>query len=871
MKKLVLIDSNALVHRAFHALPPLTSPKGKPTNAVYGFTTVLLKMLGDLKPDYIAAAFDLAGPTFRHKQFKQYKAHRIKAPDELYAQIPVVKQVLSAFGIPVYEQAGFEADDIIGTLAEKAKTERDLQTIIVTGDLDTLQLVDKDRVVVFTLRKGMSDTVTYNERQVKARFGLAPSQVTDFKGLKGDPSDNIPGVPGVGEKTASALIGQFGSVEKLYSALEGPGTRKGKSGVSEKLKAKLLEHKAQAFSSKELTTIVRNVPVNFDLAAADWRARLDMSALKTLCQDLGFYSLVKRLDRSLGDAVPTPPQLDLDATLPSRVHIRAVHTAEELLTAPELAVHAIVKDGALAAVCTCSREDEVLALETSDTGDLAVVLEKSTVVVAHDAKLLLKLAGRTGLACDAWVDTHIAAWLVNPDLRDYSLERVAYDHGGQYLETDERTWASAIFRLKTVLTDALAPLKLAGLFRNMEMPLVSVLARMEERGITVDPAVLAELATEARAELASLQRRIFKHAGEEFNINSPQQLGRILFEKLAIRGRVKRTATGGISTAAGELDRLREEHPVIELILQWRELSKLAGTYIEPFPSLIAGDGRIHTTYNQTGTATGRLSSQDPNLQNIPTRTELGRRFRAAFVAARGSELLSLDYSQIELRIVAHLAQDKVMTEVFKRGEDIHARTASVVFGVPQEEVTAQMRRQAKVLNFGIIYGMGVVGFARAAGVSRDEARRFMDDYFARFSGVARYMEETKQLAARQGFVTTILGRRRPLPDITSRMPQLAAQAERMAINHPVQGTDADIMKLAMLAVDRHLGSRYGPEVSMLLQIHDELVLEVPTGLVAQVAAQAKELMEQAYPLSVPLVVDAKHGRTWAGMEPLKL
>ena len=865
MEKLVLIDAHALIHRAFHALPPLTSPKGGPTNAVYGFTTILLKMIGSIRPEYIAAAFDLAGPTFRHEKFEQYKAHRAKAPDELYAQIPHVRSVLEALGVPVYEQQGYEADDVIGSVAERTRTNKDLQTIIATGDLDTLQLIEKNRVIVTTLRKGIGDTIVYNEGAVRERYGIGPSQMPDFKGLKGDPSDNIPGVPGIGEKTAASLIASFKSLEKLYAALDRSETPP--AGVTPKLREKLLAHREQAFDSRDLATIVRDVDLSFSLDDARWTDHMDAEKLTRLCRDLGFHTLVKRLDTLLAKAAPEAPRLGLTESLgPAGT---AIDDLAGLPDGDTAAVEITVRDGVLEAIHVATGPGSLVHLENDPLSLLEGVLNRYRTIVGHDLKGLLKYVPGDLPDTGSWFDTKIAAWLISPELRGFELDRVAYDTLQESVGEEASAWPPLYLRLREAQTARLTDLGLEELFGNLEMPLIAVLARMERNGIAVDPALLKLLSRQATKELNALQKKIHRLAGEDFNINSPQQLGTVLFERMNIRGKVKRTSTGALSTAAEELEKLRDEHPIIELILQWRELSKLTGTYIEPFPTLIADDGRVHTTYNQTGTATGRLSSQDPNLQNIPTKTELGQRFRSAFVAEKGNELLSLDYSQLELRLVAHIADDAVMREAFERGEDIHTKTASVVFGVPSENVSPQQRRQAKVLNFGIIYGMGSVGFARAAGISRDEARAFMDEYFSRFAGVAAYMERTKEQAARDGYVKTLMGRRRPLPEISSGMPHIAAGAERMAINHPVQGTGADIMKRAMLAVDAAIRTRY-PDTRLLLQVHDELVLEVPKGLVAEVGSTTRTLMEEAYELTVPLIVDVKYGMNWSDMKPLR-
>ena len=876
MKKLVLIDSNALVHRAFHALPGLSSPSGKPTNAVYGFTSVLLKMIGDLKPDYIVATFDLAGPTFRHDEYDQYKAHRVKAPDELYEQIPDVKRMLTALGIPILEHAGFEADDVIGTVSAQSREIVDVQTIIVTGDLDTLQLVDGNKVVVFTLRKGMTDTVTYNEDGVRERYGIAPHQVADLKGLKGDQSDNIPGVSGIGEKTAGALIQKYETLEHLYEELEKPEFVVGKpSGVSEKLKAKLLEQKDMAFFSKKLSTIIRDVPVTFDVTTADWRTHVDMKAVESLCQELGFFSLIKRIGTTLNPAIKAgaTQMLDLDATPETPPQDSTLCTdPAQLPRTSEVALFGVFDGAKISTLFITTDGDAVFSFANPSPEQLQEILLIYPTVIGHDLKPLIHATAHPeALPAQALFDTRIAAWLANPEQREYDLGRVAYDVAGIMLSEEPREAVCAIWKLKSLLWERLKSLDLINVFSNLEMPLVPILTVMEQAGIKVDTEKIGELLTMASAEVASLEEQIYASAGGPFNINSPSQLGDVLFNRLGLKGKVRRTGGGSLSTAASELEKLRDEHPVIELILQYREMNKLKTTYIEPFPSLVASDGRIHTTYNQAGTATGRLSSSNPNLQNIPMRTELGQRFRATLIAPEGFQLLSLDYSQLELRLVAHIAHDETMLEAFRNGEDIHTRTASEIFGVAPIQVTKDMRRQAKVLNFGIIYGMGVLGFARAAGVSRDVAKRFIDEYFARFAGVARYLERTKQEAFEHGYVSTLMGRRRPLTDIRSTIPQLAAQSERMAINHPLQGTGADIVKLAMIAVHKELqtlGAEH--EIRMLLQIHDELVLEVPTRALPDIAHRIATTMETVMKLDVPLTVDAKAGPNWSDMEPIE-
>ena len=709
-----MIDGNALVHRAFHALPPLTSPKGQVVNAVFGFSSIIIKMIRELKPEYIAATFDLAGPTFRHEQFEDYKAKRVKAPQELYDQLPLVKQVVTALGIPIFEMQGYEADDLIGTLIRQcsggsASAVADhLQIVIASGDMDLLQLVNDDKVVVFTMRKGFNDTMIYDEKAVMERYGLKPSQLSDYRGLKGDQSDNIPGVPGIGEKTGSTLIQKYGSLENLY---EHVGEIEGKLG--EKLK----ENKDQAFFSKQLSQVVCDLDVDFSLDIARWRTHVDMAKLEALFAEFGFKSLGKRLQEiNLG-------------------------TQESLLPEATLEQH------------------------FTDLG-----------------------------------------------MRD--------------------------------------------IYETIEKPLVPVLANMQKWGIKIDVTMLLKLQKITQASLDKLENDIYNMSGSEFNINSPQQLSEILFTKMGITGKLRKTGKGALSTAAPELEKLREGNPIIDFILEYRELQKLKTTYIEPFPALVRADGRIHTTYDQIGAATGRLSSSNPNLQNIPIRTELGQEFRKAFIAEEGFELVSLDYSQIELRIVAHMAQDKKMIEAFRNGQDIHERTATLI-GIT--------RRQAKALNFGIIYGMGTMGFARNTGLDRTKARAFIDAYLTEFSGVAKYMEDTKAQAHRDGFVQTLFGRKREIPEIKSTMPQLQAAGERMAINMPIQGTAADLIKMAMVKIyDEIKGNN---DIRMLLQVHDELVFEIKKDLVPNITPKLKAIMENVHQFDVPIVVDVKVGDNWQEMK----
>ena len=898
MKKIVLIDANALVHRAFHALPPtLNSPQGVPTNAIFGFTSVLIKMLKDLKPDYVAATFDLAGPTFRHEEFAEYKSHRVKAPDELYLQIPYIKEILTAFGIPIFEKEGFEADDLIGSLAEQTKALDDLQVVIMTGDLDTLQLVEKEKVVVFTLRKGVTDTFIYNEKEVKTRYDLKPSQLIDFKGLKGDPSDNIPGVPGIGDKTASALVKAFGSLEGLYEEIsksefltrlpDGQVSKKSskekakkpKPPLTEKLIQKLLENKDQAFFSKRLATIIRDVDFEFEFEKTEWRNHLNRPVLEKTLKDLALFSLVKRLgELDSPDAEPlNPPGLfDREDTGIKSMLLGSDAELAQALTRMESRNELVIDVQQGLVIFGYDGVESFGFPETALDGDdvsrrFKAILENPSIKkIGHDTKAVARWGLELGISVAGFsFDTKLAAFLLNSDIKDYALERLYFLECEKDIDPEPLKRTAYISLLKAKYEKKLKDLELNRVFDEIEVPLSSILARMEKVGIKVDPSALKTLSATVNKELSELERQISDMAGGAFNINSPQQLSVVLFEKLGLKGKVKKTGKGARSTAAGELEKLLEEHPIVALIMKYREFQKLKTTYIEPFPELIGPDGRVHTSYNQAGATTGRLSSEDPNLQNIPIRTEVGREFRKAFVAESGYKLVSFDYSQLELRIAAHISGDQTMIDAFKRGEDIHTRTAAEIFRVEPKQVTTQMRRQAKVLNFGLIYGMGTLGFQRAAGVNRETARQFIDNYMAEFSGVAKYMEQTKKEAHRDGFVSTIFGRRRRLPEINSGMPQLIASAERMAINHPIQGTEADLLKLAMIAVQKKLDEKYGDKVRMLLQVHDELLFEMKEDIVPEATKGIRQIMESVHAFNVPIVVDAKFGDNWSEMEEI--
>lgn len=882
MKKLVLIDSNALVHRAFHALPPtMNATTGVPTNAIFGFMSVMIKMIKDLKPDYIAATFDLPGGTFRHEEFAEYKAHRVKAPDELYLQIPYIKEILTKFGIPIFEKAGFEADDLIGALAEQAKTTKDLQVIIMTGDLDTLQLVEGDKVVVFTLRKGVTDTMTYNEKEVIARYGLKPDQIIDYKGLKGDPSDNIPGVPGIGDKTASTLIQHFGSIEKMYESIE--NKEKQPKFMTPKLTEKLLTNKDQAVFSKYLSTIIRDVEIDFDLDKTEWLKHLDKPALEKLLKDLALYNIVKRLGEIDGSQLepaslfddPKPVQTPKSSNDGIRAELLGSASEVEKIFERVIKEKEFVVDIQQGVVMIGFGADEVYGFAETllEEGTLSAKFEELMIneeigKVGHDVKAGCRWALEKGIKPVGFIfDTRLAAYLLGLEVKDYLLERLYFVEFGRDMDIEPLKRPAYISILKEQYQSKIKSFKLEKVQNEIELPLSPILARMERAGIKVDAKSLEQLSIKISKEIKELEKGISEMAGGEFNINSPKQLSVVLFEKLDLKSKVRKTGKGALSTAHSELEKLAHEHPIIELILKYRELQKLKGAYIEPFPTLLDKEGRVHTTYNQIGAATGRMASLDPNLQNIPTKTEVGQEFRKAFVAEKGFQLLSLDYSQLELRLVAHLSGDPAMSEAFKRGEDIHTRTAAGVFGVDPSAVTKNMRNQAKTLNFGVLYGMGVQGFQRAAKVSRDEARDFIYKYEKEFAGMVKYMDGLKEFARKNGYVETLFGRRRAIPDILSSMPMLRAGAERMAINMPVQGTAADLIKLAMVKVQKHLDDKYPEGIRMLLQVHDELLFEVREDIVSKVSKEIKEIMESAHKFDIPIIVDAKAGDNWSEMK----
>lgn len=721
-KTLVIIDGHALLHRAYHALPALTTRQGVLVNGVYGFLSVFLKMVNEIKPDYLACCFDLAGPTFRHQKYKQYKAHRVKAPDELYQQTAVIKEFLADFNVPVFEKQGFEADDLIGTIV-RAPSLRHLKKLIVTGDLDTLQLINTN-INVYTLGRGVSQSVIYDETAVKKRFGLKPSQMIDFKALKGDPSDNIPGVPGIGEKTAISLLKDFKTLNNLYRLLKKAGAQNIKPG----LRQKLIDNQEKAFFSQDLATINCQVPLALNLEKLQFNNYDPEKVIQTF-KKYEFFSLMKRLP----------------------------------------------------------------------------LLNKEKKEVAAEQKILEQIEG-------------------------------AYQ---------QKILSPKIYRL--------------------EKALVPVMNQMQAWGMKLDVDYLNQLGLKVSQELQAACQQIFKLAGQKFNPNSPQQLSEILFSRLglSIKG-LRKTPGGSISTSASELSKLRRTHPVIEKIEQYRELAKLKSTYIDALPRLVnLKTGRLHATFHQLGTETGRVSCSNPNLQNIPIRTQWGQAVRRAFIAETGFRLLSADYSQIELRVAAILSGDKKMLAAFNQDIDIHRLTASQVLNIDLGKVSESQRYLAKRLNFGVLYGMGPRAFAASAGISLAAAKNFIQEYFHDFKGISKYLEKTKKFSQAHGYVKTFFGRRRPLPQIHSSDPVLRRAAERMAMNMPIQGTAADLLKMAMV----NLADVLGPKVKLICQVHDELLLEVESGIIKEIASQVKQTLESVYRFPIILKAEISQGPNWADLK----
>jgi DNA polymerase I len=849
-ERLFVLDGPGFLFRAYHAIPFLSTSKGVPSHAVFGMSTMLWKLLREDNPEYFAVAWDPPGPTFREEQFAAYKETRAPTPDDLRTQIPLVKTLFEALRLPLLEVPGFEADDVLGTVVDRTR-DLPIELVLVTSDKDMLQLVSP-RVRVFSTTGRGGDRVVFDEAAVKAKWGVEPAQIPDILALMGDSIDNIPGVPGVGEKTAAKLIGQFGGVSRLYENL---------SLVPGKLRETLAANRKQALLSRELATVSTRVPITVDLDAFR-RCEPDWERLRALWTELEFHSLLRQLP-----AEPAAAATGGDVPTLADAAALAAYLAKAPAGEP-LAVEAIGDGGppdpALSAIGLYHPETGPAVLDLEAWRTAAPDLGART-LIGHDVKALAEWWLARGGALPPVEDTAVAAYLLNPARTNYKLEEVCAELLGQGPGIARAgTRARWIWDLWAMQPRALQEVGLHSLYQDIERPLIGVLARMERHGIRVDPVRLGEFSRELEVHLERTTREIFTLAGEEFNIGSPKQLAHILFEKLKLP-RVKRTKTG-YSTDADVLEQLALGHELPARIVEHRTLAKLKSTYADSLPILInAATGRIHTSFNQLVAATGRLSSSNPNAQNIPVRTELGRRIRAAFVPEPGWQFLAADYSQIELRILAHVSGEESLIEAFRRGEDIHARTASEVFGIALDAVSPAQRDIAKTTNFAVIYGVTAFGLSRGLDMSTKQAQEFLDRFFARHPKVKTYLASTVAEGRERGFVSTLLGRRRYLPELRSGNPNLRGFGERMATNAPIQGTAADLVKIAMVRMAQELDA-HRLESRMLLQVHDELLFEAPPAELPRLQTLATQVMEAALSLDVPLKVDVKTGADWAAV-----
>ena len=871
MAKLALLDGHSLAYRAFYALPAdLATPAGQVTNAVFGFTSMLIKLLDEEHPDAVAVAWDVRGPTFRSEVYPEYKAQREAAPDLFRSQLPLIRDVLEAMAIPQIGVAGYEADDVIATLVGKAKSEA-WEVVVVTGDRDAFQLIEKDVTVLYT-RRGISDTVRADAAWVEERYGVKPEDYVEYAALRGDTSDNLPGVPGVGEKTAARLLAAHGDLDGVFEAIE---------ELTPKLRENLAAAEEQVRLNRELMTLVRDVPL--DALGADAKleafrlAAFDHDAVREVFDALAFRTLWDRLSDLGGVGAVTAESIDVDVIT---------------VTEPR-AVGALSSGGPITADAVWDGDALIGLVIAGDTATYvpADVLDPlfasgETAIVAHNAKPLVRALAEMGITeVPVAFDTALAAWVVNPAQRAPDLQELAYrelgltvaesvedgedeaqgmlafDDSGPDLDGTARR-AVAVARLTPALSEQVAARGGTELLEQIELPLIPILARMEIAGIGVDRVFLEDLGEDLRKRLADLEAGIHEAAGGAFNVNSTLQLREVLFDRLGLPV-IKKTPKGAPSTDASVLEKLRAEHPVVSDLLTYRELEKLRSTYVDALLRLIDVDGRVRGRFNQTGAATGRLSQEQPNLQNIPVRSEEGRAIRRAFVAEEGHVFLVADYSQIELRILAHLSGDPGLVEAFTKDLDIHTATAARVAAITPGEVTPDQRRRAKMINFGLLYGMEAFGLAQRLEIERDEAQEHIDEYFAQFPEVQEFMRGIVDEARSTGYTTTLLGRRRYLPELASSNFRDRQMGERMALNAPIQGSAADIIKKAMVSLDERLDAE-GRSSQMLLQIHDELVIEVPEDELAAVTDLTKDVMESIIELRVPLTVDTATGRTLA-------
>ena len=862
MKKLLILDSNSILNRAFYGVRYLSARDGTPTNAIYGFLNILLKLIKEQEPDYICAAFDVKAPTFRHKQYEGYKAQRKPMPEGLAAQMPLAKDVLRAMGVTILEKEGYEADDIIGTVARLCE-ESEISCFIATGDKDDLQLTsDKTKVILTVTKSGYNETIIYDDKAVKEKYHVTPTEFIDVKALMGDPSDNIPGVKGVGEKTAMSLIEKHHSIEYIYENIDGIGL---KGAMLQKMK----DGREMAFMSKELATINRNTPIEFNAEECVFDGFENNGELYEILKRLELNSIIKKLDLSGGDNVKENEDIFKDFSY--QVGDKNMINGDKVTVVLDF-------DGDNISSVAVGAGNNAVVLNEQD--DIKELLEDDSIAkVMFDVKeAIVKLNGRIDIK-NISDDTAIAAYLVDPAKNEYTIEKLASEYFGTVIEKPEVKQLSLLDDVETDRSEYLAKCAVAlgvlnecigdkikengqeKLYQEVELPLVTVLAHLEINGFLVDDNQLKEFADKLGEKIDALTNEIYMLAGEEFNINSPKQLGVILFEKLELKP-VKKTKTG-YATNADVLEKLRDKHPIVNFIMEYRQLAKLKSTYCDGLTAVVnPNTHRIHSVFTQTVTVTGRLSSTEPNLQNIPTRTELGREIRKMFVAKDGYVLVDADYSQIELRVLAHIANDETMINAFRNNEDIHAVTASQVLGIPLEDVTKEQRSSAKAVNFGIVYGIGEFSLAQDLHISVKEAKAYIESYLEKYHGVRNYMESIKEQAKKDGYVKTMLNRIRYIPELKSPNYNIRQFGERVALNTPIQGTAADIIKLAMVRVDNRLINE-GLKSKLILQVHDELIVEAHKDEVDKVKQILSEEMQNAMELNVPLKVDMSTGHSW--------
>lgn len=862
MKKLLILDSNSILNRAFYGVRYLSAKDGTPTNAIYGFLNILLKLIKEQEPDYICAAFDVKAPTFRHKQYEGYKAQRKPMPEGLAAQMPLAKDVLRAMGVTILEKEGYEADDIIGTVARLCE-ESEISCFIATGDKDDLQLAsDKTKVILTVTKSGYNETIIYDDKAVKEKYHVTPTEFIDVKALMGDPSDNIPGVKGVGEKTAMSLIEKHHSIEYIYENIDDIGL---KGAMLQKMK----DGREMAFMSKELATINRNTPIEFNAEKCVFDGFENNGELYEILKRLELNSIIKKLDLSGVDNVKENEDIFKDFSY---------QVGDKNMISGDKVTVVLDFDGDNISSAAVGAGNNAVVLNEQD--DIKELLEDDSIAkVMFDVKeAIVKLNCRIDIKNIA-DDTAIAAYLVDPAKNEYTIEKLASEYFGTVIEKPEVKQLSLLDDVETDRSEYLAKCAVAlgvlnerigdkikengqeKLYQEVELPLVTVLAHLEINGFLVDDHQLKEFADKLGEKIDVLTNEIYMLAGEEFNINSPKQLGVILFEKLELKP-VKKTKTG-YATNADVLEKLRDKHPIVNFIMEYRQLAKLKSTYCDGLRAVVnPNTHRIHSVFTQTVTVTGRLSSTEPNLQNIPTRTELGREIRKMFVAKEGYVLVDADYSQIELRVLAHIANDETMINAFRNNEDIHAVTASQVLGIPLEDVTKEQRSSAKAVNFGIVYGIGEFSLAQDLHISVKEAKAYIESYLEKYHGVRNYMESIKEQAKKDGYVKTMLNRIRYIPELKSPNYNIRQFGERVALNTPIQGTAADIIKLAMVRVDNRLINE-GLKSKLILQVHDELIVEAHKDEVDKVKQILSEEMQSAMELNVPLKVDMSTGHSW--------